>query len=62
MGSLFKENRNSLRHAKVQSKGQRLGWTHVSNYEPVRLRDLSAHSEKLCTYASGPFSTNKLVP
>lgn len=44
------------------SKGQRLGWTHQSDYEPLSLRSLSASGEKLSTYTSGPFAVNKLVP
>lgn len=64
MGSLFEKSRsprNTKQH-KAPSKGQRLGWEHKSEYAPVRLSNLSAKGEKLHTYTSGPFSTNKLVP
>lgn len=65
MGSLFDKTRTSKNsaHAKGRpSKGQRLGWVHKSDYEPIFLRSLSAQGEKLSTYNSGPFATNKLVP
>ncbi len=44
------------------SKGQRLGWTHVSEYVPQNMRSLPAKGEKLEVYTEGPFSKNKLVP
>ena len=64
MGRMLEENRTSKNsvQSKKRSKGQRLGWAHKSDYEPILLRTLSANSEKLCTYTSGPFATNKLVP
>lgn len=63
MGSLFnntKESRST--RSKSQSKGQRLGWVHKSDYEPLSLRSVSSRGEKLHTYTTGPYSVNKLVP
>ncbi|MDE6560533.1 MAG: hypothetical protein K2K75_04045, partial [Muribaculaceae bacterium] len=63
MGSLFnntKEFRST--RSKSQSKGQRLGWVHKSDYEPLSLRSVSSRGEKLHTYTTGPYSVNKLVP
>ena len=64
MGSILENTTksNGLRHAKRQSKGQRLGWVHKSVYEQERVYALSSRGEKLITYTTGPFSTNKLIP
>ncbi len=64
MGSLLKNNSDARKctSAKTPSKGQRLGWVHKSDYEPVCMFTLSTRYEKLKTYTSGPFSLNKLVP
>ena len=64
MGSLFNNNTKGIlsTRSKSQSKGQRLGWSHKSDYEPVSLRSVSSHGEKLHTYTTGPYSVNKLVP
>ncbi len=51
-----------LSRKKKLSKGQRLGWKHVSEYEHLRLRSLPAKGEKLEVYTEDPFSHNKLVP
>lgn len=64
MGSRLANNPSYLnnRPDKPLSKGQRLGWVHISEYEPVLLRTLPSSCERLTTYSSGPFSTHKLVP
>lgn len=64
MGRLFnnKTRRNGSNQGNSLSKGQRLGWVHKSDCEPVSLRSLSSHGDKLSTYTDGPFSVNKLVP
>ncbi len=63
MGHLLKHSATN-RHprSKSLSKGQRLGWPHISACEPVSLRSLDSNGEKLNTYTTGPFSTNKLIP
>lgn len=64
MGSLLKNKTRSIQctRSKCKSKGQRLGWEHKSVYEPISLRNVSSHGEKLYTYTTGPYSFNKLVP
>ena len=63
MGRLLNHtNIDNSKSRKCLSKGQRLGWAHKSVCEPISLRSLSSHGEKLNTYTSGPFSVNKLVP
>ena len=64
MGSLFNNNTKGIlsTRSKSQSKGQRLGWSHKSDYEPVRLRSAISNGENLHTYTTGPYSVNKLVP
>ncbi len=64
MGSILNKNSKpkNFGREKYQSKGQRLGWVHKSNYEPMVLCHITSAGEKLNTYTSGPFSTNKLVP
>lgn len=63
MGSLLNHtNRNHSNRSKGLSKGQRLGWPHISTCEPVSLSSLASKGEKLNTYTTGPFSINKLVP
>lgn len=64
MGNLFGKNSKPVTHGtqKAHSKGQRLGWAHKSEYKPIALCHVSANAEKLRTYTSGPFSSNKLVP
>ncbi len=63
MGSLLNNPTHSRPHrSKSLSKGQRLGWPHISACEPVSLRSLDSKGEKLNTYTTGQFSTNKLVP
>ena len=64
MGSLFNNNTKGIRstRSKSQSKGQRLDWSHKSDYKPVRLRSVSSNGEKLHTYTIEPYSVNKLVP
>lgn len=62
MGRMFEKKHGSSRQNTTKSKGMRLGWLRMSDYKPVLLKNLSSHSEKLSTYISGPFSTNKIVP
>ncbi len=64
MGRLFNHKKTDDRAdcKKKLTKGQRLGWTHKSDCAPTSLREFSSHGEKLCTYTTGPFSLNKLVP
>ena len=64
MGSILENTAksNGLRHTKRPSKGQRLGWVHKSVYEQEPVCALSSRGEKLITYTTGPFSTNKLIP
>ncbi len=64
MGRLIKDTMRKIgtTRSKKLSKGQRLGWSHRSDCEPVRLRSLSSQGETLCTYTAGPFAANKLLP
>ena len=45
MGSLFNNNTKRIlsTRSKSQSKGQRLDWSHKSDYKPVRLRSVSSN-------------------
>ncbi len=64
MGKLLnkKTSYNGVEPRKKLSKGQRLGWVHISEYEPVSLRSLPSQGQTLMPYVTGPFSLNKLVP
>lgn len=64
MGRLIKINASQSRSLKSKSltKGQRLGWIHKSDYQPVSLRSFSSEGKKLSTYSDGLYAINKLVP
>lgn len=65
MGRLLIKKQTGYKRAadvKSLSKGERLGWTHVTTSAPITLVQFASQGQKLNTYTSGPFSANKLVP
>lgn len=62
MGSLLKTDQRSQSQKKHMTKGQRLGWKHASDCQPLSLRKFSPNGETLIPYIAGPFAANKLVP
>ncbi len=65
MGDLKNGKKQVGRHLtrKLLTKGQRLGWVHVSEDNPISNSSaIASVGVKLQPYTTGPFSTNKLIP